>query len=215
MLHSDVLERLAEDMHAEARKTALRGPGPLQPHEVARELWGDPNAVTIVPRHRMQGDALLGEANGRPRIFLREGVSPCRGRYLVGHEIGHWGLRHMGWDTGGDDLEEARASYLGACILAPRSAYRAAVQEHNDNYLAIAERFKAPQSCVVLRYGEVTNRPIVLVKPKLIRKRGTPVDPDAWLPDSVLADWAWKGTDDPRVKRVHLTDCRGVAISRA
>lgn len=189
----------------------------MQPHEIARAIWGDPFAVTLVPRGYMHAtaDALLGEDGGHPRIFLRDGVSASRGRFLVAHELSHHLLRHIGMDTGGDEIEEARANFLGACLLSPRSAYRAAVEEFNDDFRQIAARFKAPESCMVLRYGEVTDRPIVLVKPKTIRRRGTPVDPSAWLPDSVLAGWAWQGTTDPRVRRQHLTDCRGVAISRA
>lgn len=62
----------------------------------------------------------LSVSTGRPLIVLNEAKeSPCRQRFDVAHEIGHWVL-HQGALTG-DRLTESEANRFASALLVPRS----------------------------------------------------------------------------------------------
>src|SRR5690606_20448216 len=115
------------------------------------------------------GAASIVSLSGRTRIRIPRRHSPAEINFLVAHEVAEWWLRREGYD--GEDVEDV-ANAIAASLVAPRRAFAAAVLEHGHDYPTLAELFCATESLVVLRIGEVTGEPIVLVAPHRVRARG-------------------------------------------
>lgn len=95
------------------------------------------------------------------RVFLRRGLLTARARWLVGHELAEWHYlraRYRGADI------EARCDALGAALVAPRPAFLAATRAVGHAVFSLAEAFGVTQSVALLRIGEVTGRPVVLLR---------------------------------------------------
>lgn len=99
------------------------------------------------------------------------------------------------------DVEDMADALAGA-LVAPRDAYRLALREVGLDLPALANDFRASQSCVALRLGEVTGRPIVLVAPRL-RSRG---EAFGWPSERALRRLARAEVMPDGVERRILTD---------
>lgn len=64
-----------------------------------------------------------------------------------------------------DELSNMRAIMV-------RRAYRFALQEVGVSYPKLAKWFVTSESCVALRFGEVTGCPLALLTPQRVRVRG-------------------------------------------
>ncbi len=164
------LEGLAEALHREA---GLDPADPAGVAKVARGLWRDPAAVELVPRDAMRhAPASLASVNGAWRIYVRRGTPSEQVGFLIGHELAHWALRREGvrFETEGD--EEAACDYLGAALVAPRSAFRATLRALGEDVRELADRFGSTETLAILRWGETTGRDLAVVRPGLVRVRG-------------------------------------------
>lgn len=119
--------------------------------------------------------ACLVMLQGEWRIFVRRGTPTIRARWLVGHELAEWWYRKVRGYTG-EDVEE-RCDALGAALVAPRPAVRAELRRLGGHRVhLLAERFGTTQSVALLRIGEVTGRPVALVRKPAPIVRGEPFE---------------------------------------
>ena len=114
------------------------------------------------------------------RVFIRRGLPKERAVYITGHELAEWWFIHIGYCE--HDVEE-RCDALGAALVAPRRAFRRATEALGHSAKKLAAAFRAPEQLALLRIGEVTGRPVALVRPTPI-VRG---DDFAWPTGPALA----------------------------
>lgn len=116
------------------------------------------------------------------RVLIRSNVPSPRARWLVGHELAEWW--HLRTRYEGADIEE-RCDAMGAMLAAPRRAFQRAIRSAGRHAVhALALRFNVPQSLALLRVGEVTGRPVALLRQPEALYRG--------------ADFAWPSTSTLR-----------------
>jgi hypothetical protein len=164
------LEGLAEALHLEA---GLDPSDPAGVAKVARGLWRDAGAVELVPRDALRHvPAKLALVQTRWRIYVRSGTPREQVGFLIGHELAHWALRREGVSFELEVDEERACDYLGACLVAPRSAFRATMRALGEDVRELAERFGSTETLAVLRWGETTGRDLAVVRPGLVRVRG-------------------------------------------
>lgn len=96
------------------------------------------------------------------RIELSCSLSAPRGRYVLGHELGHVWYHRIGYV--GVDLE-FRCDAFGAIVNMPRNETIAAIRRLGHSYTKLAIEFGVTQSVAFLRIGEVTGRPVCLLCP--------------------------------------------------
>lgn len=163
--------------------------------ELAQKLTGAP--VVTIPHRGLPGDAMLATVHGHRRIYMRSGLPGQRLRWAVAHELGHLVL---GLDSSTQENEEACDAFAAA-LLVPRRAYRIALVETGDDYTNLARWFGTSESCVALRYGEVTDEPLALIVPSRVYVRGFDF---AWPEESDLRSVALL----PGVRKARLRDDR-------
>lgn len=188
------LEGIAEAAYREG------GLDPERPNveRLARSLLG-PSAVQRGARLVSGSPSALVRVGSDWRIVIARTLSREYALHAIGHELGHWLMaRH-----GGDVHDERAADYLGAALLAPRSAFIAAHRALGDDLPALAEAFSTTETGAALRLGEVHRIPLAVISPALVRLRG----PEEWVwPDeSTLRRWA-RGRALPGIRKVRLTD---------
>lgn len=140
---ADALRRVAgvdgdEVPHLGAMCAALTGSPPIIAEQRARSLIDE-----------------------RDRVVLRRGLPVAIARYLVGHELAELHYRRLRYE--GEDIE-ARCDALGAALVAPWRVARAAIREHGHHVCAVASALRVPQALALLRIGEVTGRPVLLLR---------------------------------------------------
>lgn len=190
------LEGIAEALYREA---GCEPSAPESPVAIARKIIGV-DAVEIVPPGTLRfTTAQLALVNGRWRIFVRRS-DPHTMLFSVAHELAHWALRREGYQ--GDD-EERLADYLGACIIAPATAFSRAVRAAGDDMAELSEIFNTTQSLVALRWGERTSTPLALIRPGLVRVRSQLEF--VWPEERVIRRWA-QGTPPDGLAKTKLTD---------
>jgi hypothetical protein len=106
------------------------------------------------------------------RVFVRRGMTPERSVFIAGHELAEWWYLSIGHRD--DDIEQ-RCDALGAALVAPRRAFKRALRAVGHSVTQLATAFQAPQQMALLRIGEVTGRPVVLVRPAPL-VRGNPFE---------------------------------------
>lgn len=180
---------------------------PTKAVALARALLG-PGSVCSVHARALPGDGCFSVVNGAPRIYVRQGLSIVRRKWAVCHELAEWWL----WKEGvREEAVEGYANGVAAALLAPRRAFQVALRECGDSYHKLAQWFGSTESCAVLRWGEVTQEPTVLITPMTIRTRGD--------------DWGWPSEPQIRelstgrrltgIRKARLTDdARRVALTR-
>lgn len=178
----------------------LRHFDPMQP----------PSAETLV-RYHLGADAIRlarlsgqdGQAiveDGRDIVLVRPGLATERRRQVLFHELAEVRLARIGYQE--RDVE-ARADQLGAALVAPRIAFRAAVASVGRRFGELARIFIATEALVAIRYGEVTSRPTVVLTPTRVHVRG---DDNAWPPEPVLRAIAKAGRLPPGIEVAALGD---------
>lgn len=144
---------------------ARTGYDPDDPPSIGRlclALTGFPPKFVV-----MRADGKCARLRDDWRVFLRRGLDRERAVFVTGHEMAEWWYRLVGYC--GDDVEQ-RCDALGAALVAPRRAFRAATRIVGHSVHRLAAAFSAPQQLALLRIGEVTGRPVVLVRPRPIAR---------------------------------------------
>jgi hypothetical protein len=127
---------------------------------------------------------------------------PAR-EFAVLHELGEWWLGRLGFNG---PEREATADRIAAALVAPRPLFRPLCERLGFDPPALARHFAATQTCLALRYGEVTGRPVLVVDRARAWARG---DPFVWSPDGADLFGLARGPLPPTVQRIRLTDRRG------
>lgn len=90
----------------------------------------------------------------------------------MAHELGHFGLQALGYAN-----TEDNANGVAAALLMPVASFRARMREVGPDPRQLALPFRVTESAAVLRYGELSGQPLVLVTPQRVRVRG----PEEWV----------------------------------
>lgn len=120
------------------------------------------------------GDGTLSRIDGRWVIQLARSATIAGARFALGHELGEWACRERAEPT-----IEALCNAIAAAVILPRPAFVAALRHFGPDLPALARAFRTTETCVGLRIGEVTDRPMLLVSPAEVRARGE--------------EWSWPG----------------------
>lgn len=128
-------------------------------------IQGHPPLITM--QHER---ARLRRVDGIMRVALRRGLPPPIARYLVGHELGHVHHDRIGYE--GEDIEE-RCDAFAAALIAPWEFARAVIRARGHSVRQLADALRVPQALALLRLGEVTGRPVLLIRTPPIA-RGAP-----------------------------------------
>ncbi len=161
--------------------------------ELVRSLWNDRKAVQAVAPHALRRTyAALAVIDGQDRIFVREDCPPADFGFLVFHELGHHEFTRQGVLFATPDEEERACDAFAGAMAAPKPAFEAALTWLDRDLRQISVKFGITESHALLRLGEVTGRPVGLVRPGLTRTRGTGVVP---LPETFEA---WSRSRTPK-----------------
>lgn len=166
--------------------------------DLASSLLGK-GAVRVVPHKALPAKAQLATVNGRKMIFIQKGLTSSMSRWAVAHELAHWGL---GIDSS-HPHNEVICEALAARLIIPRRAYAAAANRHGHQYRRLAKSFVTTESCVALRHGEVSGRPLALISPALVRHRG---DQREWPHEMVLRNLDLVRAKKLGFERIDLSD---------
>lgn len=182
------IEKLAETLYREAGYGSCEQ-APLV--TFATRLLG-PRAVRLVPANALPGNGALARVGDQWRVYLRRDAPRTARRFVLLHELAHWAL-----GKGGSELD---CDALAAALLVPRPAFLKALA-HTRELPALARSFGTTESCVALRVGETTGRPLALVTPESVRLRG---EPHSWPTDRELRTLAI--SPKPGLRKATLRD---------
>ena len=117
----------------------------------------------------MRQEARLEPVDGGSQVQVRKGTAPERARWLAGHELGEWFYRLVGYDQ--PDID-ARCDAFGAALVCPEYAFRSAMRRVGHRVHELAATFATTQSVALLRVGELSGRPVLLLRPAGAIARG-------------------------------------------
>ena len=155
--------------------------------------------VATAPKRGAWGHGCLVRLGGEWSIWLAPKLPVEHRAFAVAHELAEWSFRQRD-----DEATEALCDATAAAILAPRSFFAAQLERGLPDFSSLAAAFRTTESCVALRLGEVTGRPLALVSPGLVRVRG---DDWSW-PDADAVRRAAKAPERHGLTLVRLTDDR-------
>lgn len=110
------------------------------------------------------GGGALARVGDQWRVYLRRDLPLSQVRFIALHELSHWAL--------GPGATEDECDALAARLLAPRPAFERALLETGPSYTRLARWFGCTETFAALRFGEVTEEPLVVVAPANVRIRG-------------------------------------------
>jgi hypothetical protein len=170
MLDADALANLEGDAVAFHRFARSEPDDPEDLNTLCKRTVGSyPQRVRMVGR----GDLHPG-IRGQPwTLRVHRALPPELARFVVAHELAHWWFLHTGWRAPSHAHLEAACNALGAAILAPRPCFMTALRDVGRSRVhRLAKTFHTTQACALLRLGETTGRPVVLVRPSAPIVRG-------------------------------------------
>jgi hypothetical protein len=193
------IEREAERIYRFARADLAQG---ASPEKLAGRLLGA-DSIRTVPADLLPAGGALVRIGSAWRVYLRRGIRPRHARFTVMHELSHWAL--------GPGATEEECDALAACLLAPRPAVERLLREGVSTYTKLASWFGCTETFAALRYGEITDEPLVVVAPATVRMRGR--------------EWSWPAENElrglvkarrvPGLRKVRLRDDPGRVALRA
>jgi hypothetical protein len=136
------------------------------PDQLVHRLLGGP--ARAVPPYVLRRDGALARVGATWCVFLRADLPASKRAFTLLHEIGHWAI--------GAEASEEECDALAAAMLAPRKAFLDALRTDGRGLARLAQRFATSESCVALRLGEATGKPLALVTPTSVRLRGASHD---------------------------------------
>jgi hypothetical protein len=155
----DGMEREAAGLYRAAKLDILAG---AAPSELVEALLGR-GAIRWLGAPWVEGGGSIARVGSEWRIYLREDLPRQRLRFVLLHELSHWAL--------GPSATEVECDQLAACLLAPKPAFELALAA-GRTYTRLARWFGCTETFAALRYGEVTDQPLVVVAPATVRIRG-------------------------------------------
>lgn len=165
MLTAETLSEIDDDalrLYAQAKANT---DAPPSMDLLCRRLIGSAPTRARMAVEGACGRITLRTGEQRWSVQLLHRLTPARARFVCGHEIAEWWYRHRGAHLGLPLLElEARCDALGARLAAPRKAFERAVRTVGHRVHVLAAAFIVPQAVALLRVGEVTGRPVKLVR---------------------------------------------------
>lgn len=164
---------------------------PPGPSKLARALG---LKIATAPRRGAWGHGCLVRMGAEWSIWLAPRLAVEHRAFVVAHELAEWGFRQRD-----DAATEALCDATAAAILAPRPFFAAQLERGLPDFSSLAATFRTTESCMALRLGEVTGRPLALVSPGLVRVRGD--------------DWAWPDADAVR-KAARTPERHGFSLIR-
>lgn len=170
------------------------GQDPAEPPNITRAIRTllGPGGLRRGPA-LVRGDrACLVRVNEEWRIYASKHAT----LFDVCHELGHFLLRRVGYLG---DSEEESANYLGAALLMPQAAMRAAtgIPLHE-----LAAAFRTSETCAALREAEVRRLPRAIVAPRHIHVRG----PEAWIWPAEATIRQWLHRPRSGLKKTRMRD---------
>jgi hypothetical protein len=184
-------EQSAQDLY---RQSGLCPSKPASPGALCRALLG--RGPRYMPRLKVE--ACLAWVVDGFQVWVRTGTAPARARWLVCHELAEWCLR----DLSLPNLEkEQLCDALGAALIAPRPAFLKGLRRSNDDPVSLAPKLHTTTSLALLRHGEVTGRPVALIRHNRAVVRG---DRFAW-PCPLTIDGAAR-LRSGRCRRIEIDD---------
>lgn len=149
----------------------------------------------VRPRYvRMVGTGDVSWWRGEPIVRVHEALPPWRQREVLSHEISEGRATKIGRAFTSLAEREAWCDALGARLLCPAPAFRRVVSRVGHRVHGIAEAFGVSQALSLLRLGEVTGRPVVLLRQPAPLARGR--------------DFAWPPAITPRTRTPHAHPIR-------
>lgn len=133
-------------------------------------------SVVAVPPVEVWGE---GEATPDGIILLRDDLAPARRDFVILHEVAEIWVQRRGCRFGDYREKEIACDAIAGALLAPTDAFREAADEHMQDFERLAFDFGATQTAMALRLGEVTQVPVRVFRPGLVRTRGLAFDWDA------------------------------------
>lgn len=127
-------------------------------------------------RMRPGGRCAVDDA-GDLRVRVRPSLPARRARFIVAHEIAEWWYLRTGYAE--PDIED-RCNALGAALVVPRPAAQLVLRESGHSPMLLSQVFGVERCLALLRVGEVTGRPVVLLRKRPLF-RG---DPFEWPTDT-------------------------------
>lgn len=190
-----------EELEREARRlyrlAGFRDDESATPAALVTGLLG-PDSIRVVPESALLGGGgAIARVGDRWRIYLRNGAPPPAARFTVLHELSHWAL--------GQGASEEDCDALAAALLAPRGQFEEAIRATGSSYRKLADYFGCTETFAALRYGEVTDKPLVVVAPAHVRIRGRAF---TWPTEPELRQLA----KSPRVKGLHKARLRDAPL---
>ena len=113
------------------------------------------------------GKGILARVEGRHLVGVRHDLTTEQARFTAAHELAHWYWEVVAKYRGRD--LEARCDALGAALIAPDEAVRAAIELFGLDVARLAQSLGTTQSVALLRIGEVDGHPVALLR----RRRST------------------------------------------
>jgi hypothetical protein len=195
----EAIEREAAAIFRAARADPAKPP---PPQTLVTRLLGI-GSVRVVPASVLPVGGAIARVGDRWRVYLRAGIPSRQARFTVLHELAHWAL--------GSSATEDECDALAARLLAPREAFELAMKREGKSFTRLARWFGCTETFAALRYGEVTDEPLVVVAPASVRIRGR--------------EWSWPAEQElrglvkarrlPGLRKARLRDDpRRVALSR-
>ncbi len=196
MLMVGDIEAVAETLYRAAGFSPDEQASPLV---LAERLLGD-GAVRTAPAEAMASRGALVRVGTSWRIYLNAQCDPRRKRFVLLHELAHWAL---------PDATEEQCDRVAGALLMPSRLFLQGFACRPPS--ALADCFGASESCVWLRVGEATGRPLALVTPSSVRLRGAGY---AWPPEEAIRALARYPTK-PGLRRARLKDSPDRAVLHA
>lgn len=117
----------------------------------------------FLPRYaRMRPDGKCAvDDYGDLRVSVRPSLPARRARFVVAHEIAEWWYMRNNYAC--LDIED-RCNALGAALVVPRPAAQQVLREAGHSPMMLAQVFGVERCLALLRIGEVTGRPVALLR---------------------------------------------------
>lgn len=185
MLDADEVADVEGDAVAATRMAGFEADDAPSVGEISLALVG------VRPRliEGLDGEARLEPLADGWDLQVNPALPKSRQRFKAAHELGHWYYDRCGYR--GADIE-ARCDLFAAALVMPRSVFRRAVRTLGHRVHALANAFATTQSAALLRVGEVTGRPVALLRWPEALTRG---EPFTWPKSATLVRALREGKD--------------------
>lgn len=128
-------------------------------------------------------------------IWLNPRASPQARNFGCAHELMEFLLRHEI-----SEHIEIACDQGAAAVVAPRQAFRHMLGALGEDFPRLGAAFVMDESCAILRFGEVTDTPTLLIAPGSVRVRG--------------AEWCWGVEGEAEIRRLSRAKTLPIGLRR-